>query len=136
MIGIVALLFMSCDSINPFSNDDFKMCNQFADAQWDPLSYLVWRSSTISRNSSITHALPCSTYIVVEGNLDNCDRSEVQQYYELIGKYDQFVSGWYDVQDDNGRIVQPTQVDSVENYHSARRLLYEECRDGNIAAIE
>ena len=106
---------------------------QTADVQWDPLSYLAWRGSTISRNSSITHALPCSTYIVVEGNLDNCSGTEVQQYYELLGKYDQFVSGWADVEDANGNTVQPTQVDSVENYLSETRLTYEDRRnDSNV----
>jgi len=114
-------------------DDIEKEFRQTADVQWDPLSYLAWRGSTISRNSSITHALPCSTYIVVEGNLDNCDGSEVQQYYELMGKYDQFVSGWADVQDVNGNTVQPTQVDSVENYLSETRLTYEDRRnDSNV----
>ena len=31
-----------------------------ADEKWDVLRYVDWRGSTISRNSSITHALPCS----------------------------------------------------------------------------
>ena len=110
-------------------DDIEKEFRQTADEQWDVLSYLAWRGSTISRNSSITHALPCSTYIVNEGSLDNCGGSEKQQYYELMGKYDQFVAGWSDLQDATGNTVQPTQIDSVENYLSENRLVYEDRRD-------
>ena len=35
-----------------------------ADEHWDPINYLAWRGSTISNNSSITHALPCSSEVV------------------------------------------------------------------------
>ena len=31
------------------------------------------------------------------GRFAGCDDSEIPQYYELIGKYDQFVSGWTDL---------------------------------------
>lgn len=124
-----------------------------ADEHWDPEDYLVWRGSTISNNSSITHALPCSSevhgYIVEarkEGKLQageklsaldrsevfgGCAPSEIQQYYELIGKYDQYVAGWDDLRrgSSTGNAVVPTEVDSVENFHSERRLRYEDQRD-------
>ncbi len=108
-----------------------------ADEHWDPLNYLVWRDSPISRNSSITHALPCSSEVVEvyipatrEGgraSFGGCAPSEIQQYYELVGKYDQFVAGWRDVvwDDNTGNPVEPTEVDSVENFRSERRLRYE-----------
>ena len=98
-----------------------------ADENWDPLNYLAWRGSTISRNSSITHALQCSSavdfYVETgkfngvdqDGQRFHCDDSEIQQYYELIGKYDQFVSGWTDlVRVSTENAAQPTEVDSVE----------------------
>ena len=113
--------------------DDFRAR---ADTTWDPWAYLSWRTSTISRHSSITHALPCSSFVADAGSavpigqaMGGCGDSETQQYYELIGKYDQFVAGWSDVVDSTGNPVHPTQVDSAENYHSATRLDYEIDRD-------
>ena len=100
-----------------------------ADAHWDPLDYLAWRESTISSHSSITHALPCSTQIVDGTGLGQCPNTEEQQYYELLGKYDQFVAGWDDLRDADGNLVQPTQIDSVENFTSTRRLSYEDRRN-------
>ena len=128
-----------------------------ADEHWDPEEYIAWRTSTISNNSSITHALPCSSevhgYIVEarrEGKLQageklsaldrsevfgGCAPSQIQQYYELLGKYDQFVAGWKEdlkrVRSDGsiGNSVEWTEVDSVENFHSERRLRYEDQRD-------
>jgi len=106
-----------------------------ADTAWSPLSYLAWRTSTIARNSSITHALPCSSYVAniaastVPEALKGCAGSEIQQYYELVGKYNQFVSGWADVTDEDGVRVQPTQVDSAENFLSEIRLTYEDRRN-------
>ena len=111
-----------------------------ADEHWDPLNYLAWRGSAISDNSSITHALPCSSEVVEvyipamqqsgSAAFGGCAPSEIQQYYELIGKYDQYVSGWTDlVKRSTGNAVAPTEVDSVENFHSERRLRYEDQRD-------
>ena len=111
-----------------------------ADEHWDPLNYLAWRGSTISNNSSITHALPCSSEVVEvyipamqqSGSADfgGCAPSQIQQYYELIGKYDQYVAGWTDlVRHSTGNAAAPTEVDSVENFHSERRLRYEDQRD-------
>ena len=123
-----------------------------ADEHWDPEDYILWRESTISNNSSITHALPCSSevhgYIVEarrEGKLQageklsaldrsevfgGCAPSQIQQYYELLGKYDQYVAGWDDlVRRSTGNAAVPTEVDSVENFHSERRLRYEDQRD-------
>ena len=111
-----------------------------ADEHWDPLNYLAWRGSTIANNSSITHALPCSSEVVEvyipamqqsrSADFGGCASSQIQQYYELIGKYDQFASGWTDlVRRSTGNAIAPTEVDSVENFHSERRLRYEDQRD-------
>ena len=120
-----------------------------ADENWDPLNYLAWRGAAISDNSSITHALPCSSEVVEvyiparnewmqrqrtsglgSAAFGGCAPSEIQQYYELIGKYDQYVAGWTDlVRRSTGNAAAPTEVDSVENFHSERRLSYEDQRD-------
>lgn len=124
-----------------------------ADEHWDPEEYIAWRESTISNNSSITHALPCSSevrdvYILARREwkdqqqtsglgsaaFGGCAPSQIQQYYELLGKYDQFVAGWDDlkrVRHDGsiGNDAEYTEVDSVENFHSERRLRYEDQRD-------
>ena len=121
-----------------------------ADEHWDPEDYILWRESTISRNSSITHALPCSSEVrdvyiparrewkdqqqtsgLGSAAFGGCAPSEIQQYYELIGKYDQYVAGWDDLRrgSSTGNAVAPTEVDSVENFHSERRLRYEDQRD-------
>lgn len=111
-----------------------------ADEHWDPLNYLAWRGSEKSKESSITHALPCSSEVVdvyiramqQSGSADfgGCAPSQIQQYYELLGKYDQFVAGWTDVvRRSTGNAAAPTEVDSVENFHSERRLRYEDQRD-------
>ena len=120
-----------------------------ADEHWDPEEYIAWRESTISNSSSTHHALPCSSevrdvYIPARrewkdqqqtGGLGSaafggCASSQIQQYYELIGKYDQFVVGWDDiVRRSTDNAVGWTEVDSVENFHSERRLRYEDDRD-------
>jgi len=95
--------------------------------EWNPLEYIGWRLSSRSRFSSLTHALPCSVYVVTDGvdGLADCPKTDAQQYYELIGKYDQFISGWSDLTDGNGNRIEPSVVDSVEHYNSDLRLAYE-----------
>ena len=131
-------------------NDLVEEFRAVADEHWDPEEYIAWRESTISNNSSITHALPCSSevrdvYIPARrewintsqsGGLGSvafggCASSQIQQYYELLGKYDQFVAGWKDLRrgSSTGNPVEWTEVDSVENFHSERRLRYEDDRD-------
>ena len=130
-------------------NDVVEEFRAVADEHWDPLNYLVWRGSTISNNSSITHALPCSSEVVNvyiparnewmqqqqtsglgSAAFGGCESSQIQQYYELIGKYDQFVTGWTDlVQVSTENAAAPTEVDSVEKFDSDRRHLYEKQRD-------
>jgi hypothetical protein len=106
-----------------------------ADQSWDPVAYLEWRTSTrASRFSSITHALPCSSFVAgggdINASLKDCGGREVQQYYELIGKYNQYIAGWDDVvRTDTNSPVQPTDIDSVESFSSQKRLAYEVRRD-------
>ena len=109
--------------------DEFRLR---ADGEWNPWDYLGWRGSRNSRFSSLTHALPCSSYVAsvpsstsVPDAIAACPDRDVQQYYELIGKYDQFISGWHDIVDADGNRVTAAAVDSAENFHSELRLTYE-----------
>jgi hypothetical protein len=110
--------------------DDFRVR---ADSTYNPWDYLAWRDSRNSRFSSITHSLPCSSFVndapsslPVPQAIRDCPSTDKQQFYELIGKYDQFVSGWEDVREnDTGNLVVSTEVDSAENFQSATRLSYE-----------
>ncbi len=127
-LGIEALtvgLYLFWNGDGNSIEDEFR---ETADENWDPLEYLDWRDDPVSRNSSITHALPCSTSIRSTGTLRGC--SEKQQYYELLGKYDQFVAGWSDPRDQNGNLISSvSEIDSVENFASELRLDYEIRRD-------
>jgi len=131
--GVEALTLGLWSSWNGKGNDAEDEFRAVADENWDPLDYIVWRGSRNARNSSITHALPCSSYVdtyLETGKFTGCDDTEIQQYYELLGKYDQFVAGWGDlVRVDTENSVEPTAVDSVENFHSALRLSYEDQRN-------
>jgi hypothetical protein len=129
-LGIEALavgLYMFWSGDGNSIEDEFR---ETADDKWDPLEYLDWRGDPVSRNSSITHALPCSTAIRVSNGRSLRGCSEKQQYYELLGKYDQFVAGWSDLKDPNGNLISSVSViDSVENFTSELRLDYEVRRD-------
>ena len=122
-----------------------------ADTTWNPWDYIAWRESRQARSTSKTHTLPCDSLFVqapsttpVPEVLEGCGGTRTQQYYELIGKYDQFITGWKDVTDRNGNRVHFSEVDSAENFHSALRLEYEDQRHesnkylkraGNVAGL-
>lgn len=130
-MGIEAVAVGLWYAWNSEGNDLEDEFREMADAHWDPEKYLYWRELSSSiRYNSFTHALPCSTE-VSGGNLGACGSSEKQQYYELLGKYDQFVAGWDDLKfADTGNPVQNVaDFDSVETVHSERRLEYEDQRD-------
>ena len=103
-----------------------------ADEHFNPLDYLAWRETNTSNKTPITHDLPCEEYIeqyMATGGFGDCSGIDVQQYYELIGKYDQFVAGWSDLRDASGNPTQPVQVDSAKNFDSDIRQAYEDRRD-------
>ena len=108
-----------------------------ADSLWNPQDCIQWRTSTkAARYSSITHALPCSSLVAdastpeqIQNRLKGCSGRETQQYYELIGKYNQFIAGWSDVVDRDGNLAGPTDIDSVESFSSQKRFAYEDRRN-------
>lgn len=81
---------------------------QFANNHWIEAHYRSWQVYNNNQGSKKyleTETLPTKT-------------EDIQQYYELIGKYDQFVYGWDDVWN-------PAFPETNSGVHSARRLNYE-----------
>ncbi|MFZ5519333.1 MAG: DUF5683 domain-containing protein [Candidatus Zhuqueibacterota bacterium] len=65
----------------------------FADENWDPLKWKSWYENVPDEyKSSFTHASHMVD-LLDEG-------SKTQQYYEMIGKYAEFVSGWEGARND------------------------------------
>ena len=132
--GLEALAWTLYFTWDGKGNDIEEEFRRTADEQFSPSDYLAWRETNTSNKTPITHDLPCEEYVVNiyvrdPGNFGDCGASEVQQYYELIGKYDQFVAGWSDLHDANGNPTQPVQVDSAKNFDSDIRQAYEDRRD-------
>jgi hypothetical protein len=75
--------------------DDFMA---YADQYWDVDAYFVWRENILASGDSalFTHGLPSNTG---ERFPQAEDVRKTQQYYEMIGKYDQFRVGWEDYPD-------------------------------------
>lgn len=132
LVGTIMMAAIGCGSDSPSSSR--AESRTFANQHWDPVAYMEWRTSTrASRFSSITHALPCSSLVAYGGdiaaNIKGCGALETAQYYDLIGKYNQFIAGWNDVvRTDSNSPVQPTDIDSVESFSSQHRLQYEAMR--------
>ena len=82
----------------------------YADQHWNAARYRAWRDFNRRQDDSYheTHALPSK-------------EDDTQQYYELIGKYHQFVYGWDDAPSEF-----TTDNTSVQ---SARRQAYETRRN-------
>jgi hypothetical protein len=96
----------------------------FADNHWSQIRYEdfifanfgVRDDEDAYQNSSpaFTHHLP---------------DSKTQQYYEMIGKYDQFVFGW----DDVDTLATPPTYANLDDAYSAHRMHYEDLRhDANV----
>lgn len=108
-----------------------------ADTTWKPWQYIAWRESRSARFTSKTHTLPCDSLFVqapsntpVPEVLKDCSTTKTQQYYELIGKYHQFIAGWEDVTDPTtgNRVQHHSEIDSAETFYSAIREEYEDQR--------
>lgn len=85
---------------------------QFADQHWDEDSYRAWQAY----NASLGHPYVETETLPVKSE-------DTQQYYEMIGKYAQFIFGWDDV---TGGFT--TDFDIMRDL-SARRLDYEAQRN-------
>ena len=69
---------------------------RYADQHWDELRYREWQVYNLGQGSPFheTETLPCKD---TDPDAASCEKVDTQQYYEMIGKYPQFVFGWDDV---------------------------------------
>ncbi|MDZ7264475.1 MAG: hypothetical protein ONB16_07815 [candidate division KSB1 bacterium] len=75
---------------NQKGKDKEKEFQQFADENWDPMAWLAWYESAPKElRDRFTHASHMAELID--------QNKKTQQYYEMIGKYSEFVVGWQGV---------------------------------------
>ncbi len=96
----------------------------FADRNWDETRYRAWQQYNRSKGSPYieTETLPCKRA------LEGCHTVDTQQFYEMIGKYNQFVFGWSDVRDvgfetGNGDVASNQRVDYEDRRNESNKLL-------------
>jgi hypothetical protein len=83
---------------------DFTECNEIADAHWFKAGYTGWLIDSLGIASDTTlYFDPLKQeWIYLSHHLPD---TKTEQYYEMIGKYDQFRWGWDDYSDyDKGSV--------------------------------
>ncbi len=139
--------------------DDFQ---DFADAHWHydtttasdgsdlDFNYFEWAKAQL-RQVNISDDIESSQYSELNSRLEdatkksqssisgysvhNLPSTKTQQYYEMIGKYPQFVYGWEDIDNPEANPTFRNNDDSVNYYvpissvKSAMRMEYEDMRD-------
>ena len=92
----------------------------YADQYWDEVRYRAWQDFNQDPDNSPpfneTETLP------------DRQTGDVQQYYEMIGKYDQFVFGWDDIRDvafttQNGEVLSNQRVDYEDQRNESNKFL-------------
>ena len=123
-MGIEALTWFNYLRWRNKGNDLKAEFRTFADRNWDEGRYREWQDYNRARGSPYieTETLPC------KHALDGCHRVDTQQYYEMIGKYDQFVFGWRDVREvgfetGNGNVVSNQRIDYENQRNESNKLL-------------
>ncbi|MHB9027968.1 MAG: hypothetical protein ACYC9O_04315 [Candidatus Latescibacterota bacterium] len=157
-LGVEALGWWMYASYTGKGNDIEKDFESFADANWrysapaGEYSYVEWFADKL-RDKGISDAQLPRTYQELAGTslMDSLtdalmDKGEmlvshtlpstkVQQYYEMIGKYPQFVYGWKDITANNTSLVDSLGMpkgnydESIRNIKSSMREHYETLRD-------
>ena len=122
--GIEALTWFNYLRWRSRGNDLKAEFRAFADSNWDENRYREWQKYNQSRGSPYieTETLPCKRA------QDGCHNVDTQQYYEMIGKYDQFVFGWRDARDvgfetGNGDVVSGQRIDYENRRNDSNKLL-------------
>lgn len=85
-LGVEALTWLAWANWRSNGADLRTEFRQFADQNWNEARYREWQAFNASTGSRYieTETLPTK-------------QEDIQQYYELIGKYAQFIYGWSDV---------------------------------------
>lgn len=82
------IAFFKFDKLGEEKEDEFET---FADSHWNAADYRTWLADYINEHGNVpshfTHTLP---------------ETKTQQYYEMIGKYDQFAPWWDDYDETSG----------------------------------
>jgi len=112
-LGAEALTWLAWASWRSKGADLREEFRVFADQNWDEYRYRQWQAYNAaqpSKNQYIeTETLPTK-------------QEDIQQYYELVGKYAQFIYGWSDVSD------QPLSVNN-QSINSSIQQQYETMRN-------
>lgn len=123
-LGIEAFTWFNYLRWRSRGNDLKAEFRAYADSNWDENRYREWQEYNQSRGSPYieTETLPC------KHAQDGCHNVDTQQYYEMIGKYDQFVFGWKDVrgvgfETKNGEVVSSQRIDYENRRNDSNKLL-------------
>ncbi len=123
-LGIEAFTWLNYFRWRSKGNDLKAEFRAFADRNWDEIRYRAWHEYNRSKGSPYieTETLPCKQ------NRAECATVDAQQYYEMIGKYDQFVFGWSDVRDEgfetgNGDVTSNLRIDYENQRNESNKLL-------------
>jgi hypothetical protein len=119
-LGLEALSWTGYFVYHNRGNERTDEFNLFADTHWSENRYgdFLFSNWEVRDDDSVfsdfggyyfTHHLP---------------DTKTQQYYEMIGKYDQFVFGW----DDVDTVATPPTSANLRRAYSANRMTYEEMR--------
>jgi hypothetical protein len=116
-MGIEALTWINYARWRGKGNDlkgDFR---KYADQHWNEAKYRSWQeyNAAHGRPYNETETLPC------KHDTGDCEKVDTQQYYEMIGKYDQFVFGWSDVGDVGFSVINNEVTSNLREDYENRR---------------
>ena len=99
--------------------DEYKA---FADANWDPTHYSNWLLQHFGVDSDTLKYYDHEKKDSVEFT-HHLHSNKDQQYYEMIGKYDQFVGGWLGFWDDTTNFRSPDRITYLDMRNKSNRFL-------------
>jgi hypothetical protein len=119
-VAVEALTWINYTRWRSKGNDLKAKFRAFADQHWNESRYRDWQvyNAAHGRPYNETETLPCKH---TDPNAANCPKVDTQQYYEMIGKYDQFVYGWSDIRDVSFSIINDQVTSSIRlDYENQR----------------
>ena len=122
-LGLEALAWTGYFVYHAKGNENTDVYEGFADLHWSEVRY-----SDFLEDNFANHPRDDDSAFDNSGNpyfTHHLPDTKTQQYYEMIGKYDQFVFGW----DDVDTSATPPLLQNVPRAQSANRQHYEDLRD-------